>query len=830
MPITSIRRISTDASGGEGNYGSYNQVFSPDGTKLAFESDASNLVGGDTNGWADIFVKDLATGAIQRISTDAAGSQANRASHNPVFSPDGAKVAFDSYASNLVPGDTNGDGDIFVKNLSTGGTTRVSTAADGTQGNGSSFGPIFSPDGTKVAFASDASNVVPGDTNNAHDIFVKDLTTGAIQRISTDALGAQGNRDSFGAIFSPDGTKVAFQSWAFNLVPGDTNNGYDIFVKDLANGAIRLVSTDAVGGQGNGGSNSPAFSLDWGKVAFYSDASNLVPGDTNSAYDIFVKALASGAISLVSTDALGAQGNDDSYDPVISAEGSKVAFWSLATNLVPGDTNNRYDVFVKDLATGAIERISTNAWGVQGNDNSSGVVFSPDGTKAAFNSRASNLVPGDNNHNSDIFVVTLGAAPPTSLFPGTAGDDSYCGVNGGDQAVGFVDDSMTGQAGNDCFSPKGGLDTVFGGAGVDTLDYSATSIVFGAPPAGAVINLASGVSTDPWGNADFTLELENAQGTEHGDWLVGTEAGNNTLTGLGGADTAVGLGGNDTIDLGEGADQGYGYAGNDTILGGPGNDTLYGMEGTDSLEGEGDNDLLVGGTENDTLTGGAGADSLFGETGDDSIDGGEGGDVADGSAGNDTIVLGDGANFAFAGGDNDTVTGGADADVLMGQGGNDVLTSLGGADNLLGGDGNDTLNAGEGADNVLGEGGNDSLDAGGGADVVNGGSGVDQVAGGAGSDVFVISVFLSGTSAATPDVITDFQGAGTSGSDDQDFLLLQTASGNFATASFTHLGAGLWQFADGAFSTFVQILAGGGVPVTALLGPGYADTSDFGIF
>ncbi len=436
----------------------------------------------------------------------------------------------------------------------------------------------------------------------------------------------------------------------------------------------------------------------------------------------------------------------------------------------------------------------------------------------------------------------------TGLFPGTPGDDNYCGQNGGDQATGVVNDLMTGQAGNDCFSPKGGLDTVFGGLGTDLLDYSAVSGVFGAPPAGAVINLASGVSTDPWGNLDFTLELENAIGTEHADWLVGTE-GANVLTGLGGADTAVGLGGADTIDLGSGADQGYGYAGNDSITGGPGNDTVYGMEGADLLTGYGvngmtvpeqgtstlrngetDNDLLVGGIDNDTLVGGPGNDSLFGETGDDLIDGGAGGDVADGSQGNDTIVLGDGANFAFAGGDNDTVTGGADADVLMGQAGNDVLTSLGGADNVLGGDGNDTLAAGEGADNVLGEVGNDSLDAGGGADVVNGGSGVDQMAGGAGSDVFVISALASGTSAATPDVITDFQGAGTSGAGDQDYLLLQTASGNLGTASFTHLGAGLWQFADGLNSTFVRILDGSASPITALLGPGFADTSDFGIF
>jgi Ca2+-binding RTX toxin-like protein len=614
------------------------------------------------------------------------------------------------------------------------------------------------------------------------------------------------------------------------LVPGDINSQPDIFVKDLATGAIKLASTAADGTPANDLSNAlPAISADGRFVGFWSNATNLVPRDFNGHPDVFVKDLLTGAIALVSTAADGTQGNEHSAFPALSADGRFVAFVSPASNLVTGDTNGTLDIFVKDLATGAITRVSTAIDGTQGNSISFRRAISADGRLVGFDSGASNLVPGDTNGTVDVFVVTLGAAP-TSLFPGTPGDDSYCGADGGDQAVAFVDDSMTGQGGDDCFSPKGGVDTVFGGPGTDLLDYSAVSVVFGAPPAGAVINLASGVSTDPWGNPDYTLELENAIGTPFADWLVGTEAGNNTLTGLGGADTAVGLGGTDTIDLGEGADQGYGYAGNDTIKGGAGNDTLYGMEGADSLEGEADNDLLVGGIDSDTLTGGPGADSLFGETGDDSIDGGEGGDVADGSQGNDTIVLGDGANFAFAGGDNDTVTGGADADVLMGQGSNDVLTSLGGADNLLGGDGNDTLSAGEGADNVLGEGGNDSLDAGGGADVVNGGSGVDQMAGGAGSDVFVISGVASGTSAATPDVITDFQGANTSGAGDQDYLLLQTASGNLGTASFTHLGAGLWQFADGPNSTFVQVLAAGGVPVTALLGPGFADTSDFGIF
>ncbi|TPL32840.1 cadherin-like domain-containing protein, partial [Mesorhizobium sp. B2-4-6] len=217
-----IARVSTDAAGAEGNSVSYNQVFSPDGTKVAFYSAASNLVGGDTNGAPDIFVKDLATGAITRVSTDAASLQGDNSSYNPIFSPDGTKVAFVSDASNLVGGDTNSAPDIFVKDLATGAVTRVSTDAAGLQGDSGSVGPVFSPDGTKVAFYSYASNLVGGDTNGAPDIFIKDLATGAVARVSTDAAALQGDNGSAGPVFSPDGTKVAFYSYASNLVGGDT--------------------------------------------------------------------------------------------------------------------------------------------------------------------------------------------------------------------------------------------------------------------------------------------------------------------------------------------------------------------------------------------------------------------------------------------------------------------------------------------------------------------------------------------------------------------------------------------------------------------------------
>lgn len=289
----------------------------------------------------------LAGPGITRVSTTASGGQANGASQFFAISANGTKVAFTSDASNLVAGDTNGKGDIFVKHMITGAVTRASTTASGRQTISANLLASISANGTKVAFMSLDSNLAGFDTNANWHVLVKDLISGSVSLISAGAYG-QANRMGLEPFISADGTKVAFRSLASNLVADDTNGAVDIFVKDLPSGSVSLISTGAFG-QANDWSRTPSISADGTKVAFTSNASNLVPNDLNGKSDIFVKNINSGVIVRVSSDATDGQANDDSTQPTISSDGTKVAFASRASNLVVGDTNNATDIFLAPL-------------------------------------------------------------------------------------------------------------------------------------------------------------------------------------------------------------------------------------------------------------------------------------------------------------------------------------------------------------------------------------------------------------------------------------------------------------------------------------------------
>jgi len=397
-------RVSVDSSGAEGNSVSDSPSISADGQIVTFQSYASNLATGDTNGTWDVFVRDCLTGITERVSVDSSGAEGNYLSDSPSISADGQFVAFRSRASNLVVGDTNGTLDIFVHDRFTGNTERVSVDSSGAQGNSYSEDPSISADGQIVAFQSYASNLVVGDTNGTWDVFVRDCLTGITERVSVSSSGKQANNESNYPSISSDGQIVAFHSNASNLVAGDTNGTWDVFVHDRTTGRTERVSVDSSGAEGNDYSFYPAISAGGLFVAYYSAASNLVSGDTNWAGDVFVHDRLTGTTERVSVDSSGAEGNLYSQLPSISADGQVVAFYSHATNLVSGDTNGRADTFVHDRLTRITERVSVDSSGVQGNDGSWDPSISADGRIVAFNSDASNLVAGDTNAARDVFV------------------------------------------------------------------------------------------------------------------------------------------------------------------------------------------------------------------------------------------------------------------------------------------------------------------------------------------------------------------------------------------------------------------------------------------
>ncbi len=401
-------RVSVDSGGVEGNDWSVSPSISADGRYVAFESSAINLVSGDTNGFSDVFVRDRQSGTTERVSVDSAGAEGNGDSYGPSISADGRYVAFDSFATNLVSGDLGSHRDVFVRDSQSGTTERVSVRSSGTQGDADSAHPSISADGRYVAFESFANNLVSGDTNFSYDVFVRDRQTGTTERVSLDSGGVEGNSASGfrGPSISADGRYVAFESDASNLVSGDTNGAEDVFVRDRQSGTTERVSLDSSGAQGNGASGFYGLSIsaDGRYVAFESDASNLVSGDTNGRHDVFVRDRQSGTTERVSVDSSGAQGNSASEYPSISADGRYVAFHSFANNLVIGDTSGAHDVFVRDRQSGTTERVSIDSLGAQGNDHSYYPSISGDGRYVAFHSFATNLVSGDTNGAPDVFV------------------------------------------------------------------------------------------------------------------------------------------------------------------------------------------------------------------------------------------------------------------------------------------------------------------------------------------------------------------------------------------------------------------------------------------
>lgn len=327
--------------------------LSRNGRLVAFLSRATNLVTGDANGVDDVFVRDRKSGVTERISVASDGMQGNAASSVVQISGDGRIVAFQSAASNLVAGDANGSDDVFAHDRKTGITARISVASDGGEANGPSslsfFGGATGANGRLVAFTSDATNLVDGDANGFGDVFVRDRKTGATTRASVASDGSEANGTSAEAALSDNGRYVAFVSDATNLVAGDGNGQNDIFVHDLKRGRIERANVASDGSEANGPSRGASLSSDGRYVTFVSSASNLVADDTNGVDDVFVHDRKSGTTVRVSVDSSDAPGNGATSFGMISGNGKAVALQSLATNLVADDTNGAVDVFVRTL-------------------------------------------------------------------------------------------------------------------------------------------------------------------------------------------------------------------------------------------------------------------------------------------------------------------------------------------------------------------------------------------------------------------------------------------------------------------------------------------------
>ncbi|MEU4690520.1 hypothetical protein [Actinoplanes sp. NPDC023714] len=577
-----LERVSVRYDGTQGDDDSglnlADQSTSDNGRDIVFDSFATNLVSPATSGLLQVFVRNRVEPFTELISVSDDGVPANNISGMASISGNGRFVAFLSIADNLVPGDTNGAADVFVRDRDNGTTERVSLTSGGAEADESSYMPSVSDDGRRVAFVSLASNLVAGDTNDNADIFVRDRQAGTTTRVSVSSTGTQANQGSNAPAISGGGEHVSFTSDADNLVPGDTNAGHDVFVRALTSGTTERVSVATGGAQSNSLTSSRSSMSDDGRyVGFASTATNLVPSDTNGAADVFVRDRQAGTTERVSLSTGGAQGDADSSGPSLSDDGRYVAFPSSAANLVASDTNAFTDVFVRDRQAGTTVRVSLAASGAESNGDSGPAFISGNGQIAGFGSDASNLVPADTNDARDVFVRDLTGDACT--ITGTSGNDTLTGTGSADVICGLGgNDTINGGGGDDIITAGSGNDTVDGGSGADTIDGGdGADTINGGGGNDALTGGDGADGIDGGGGAD---DITAGSGNDTVDGGSGTD----TIDGGDGADTINGGGGNDTIGGGPGNDDLEGQGGHDTLTDHAGTDTAYGDAGNDQID------------------------------------------------------------------------------------------------------------------------------------------------------------------------------------------------------------------------------------------------------
>lgn len=429
-------RASVNATGVQGNGGSGMPSISGEGRFVAFWSAASNLVAGDSNARNDIFVRDRSAGTTTRVSVSGSAVQGNNDSWNPKISSDGRYVAYESEASNLATGDNNKYMDVFVYDRQLKTVEVLPKSTQRVAGMGAERGEI-SADGKLIVFTSDAQNLVAGDSNNAADVFVSDRGAAKTERVSVSSAGRQADSFSTGGNISRNGRFVVFDSFASNLAPRGSVALSNVFLRDRQASTTVLVSVGTGGSFGNESSYGRAVTDDGRYVLFDSYASNLVVGDTNGVQDVFVRDLVTGTTRRVNVYSNGAQALSNLESGVgITTDGRHVLFQS-GSGLDPLFPNVA-GAFVRDMVG------KTNSLIYAGR--SRGPSMSPDGRYVSFVSSDDNLVPGDTNGRSDVFVRDRQAGATFRVSLLTAEQDSEvsgfssCSISADGRYVAFGSD------------------------------------------------------------------------------------------------------------------------------------------------------------------------------------------------------------------------------------------------------------------------------------------------------------------------------------------------------------------------------------------------------
>ena len=424
--------VSVSSQGVPANSSCKNPDISYDGRFVVFECRASNLVPNDTNKVSDIFVHDRQTGATERVSVGPNGIQANGPSDEPAISDDGRFVVFTSKAKNLIPSPAQAVGmasyrgpgiNVYLHDRQTGITSLASMTPTGQPADRRAWLPDISPDGRYIVYSSHSSNLVVPDMNGIkRDAFIYDRVTGTTEYADIMSNGLNPWSGGSIAAISAEGRVVTYRSKASDLVRDDTNRKFDIFAYERSTFDIKRVSVSTTGRQASSDAHNPQVSAD-GRFVVYESPAQLDSRDQNSSIDVYVHYLPAAVTSLASLNANGHAGNNPSVTPVLSGDGRYIAYSSKSSDLVPGDTNGLSDVFIFDQATGETTRVSL------GNNNqqatggvSTTPVISGDGRFVTFVSTARNLIEGITSRPGGIYLRALDTDAPFYDIAGVVRD------------------------------------------------------------------------------------------------------------------------------------------------------------------------------------------------------------------------------------------------------------------------------------------------------------------------------------------------------------------------------------------------------------------------